>query len=299
MKAEMKPEIAVVGTGRMGSALARAFLSQGYKTTVWNRTRAKAEALGADGARIAESVRDAVASAGIVVVNVKDYATSDGLLRPDDVTRALRGKLTVQLTSGSPGLAREAAAWAERHGVRYLDGAIMATPNLVGGPECTVLYAGPRELFEEHQPLLRALGEHAVHVGTDIGHASALDSAMLVVMWGVLFGTLQGVAICQAESIPLDAYLSYLEPALPLVNGWAADSIKRIAEGRVTGDDSLATLEAHAVGLRALLDLCKERGLERTVPEAFDKLFQAALGAGHAQDDFTILHKFMRPRRAE
>jgi hypothetical protein len=40
-----------------------------------------------------------------------------------------------------------------------------------------------------------------------------------------------------------------------------------------------------AVGLRALLDLCKERGLERTAPEAFDKLFQAVLDVAHAQDD--------------
>jgi len=42
-----------------------------------------------------------------------------------------------------------------------------------------------------------------------------------------------------------------------------------------------------------LLELCRERGVHRAVPEAFDQLFQAAIEAGHAQDDFAVLSKFM------
>jgi phosphoglycerate dehydrogenase-like enzyme len=38
----VKPAIAILGTGRMGSALARAFLEQGYATAVWNRTTSRA-----------------------------------------------------------------------------------------------------------------------------------------------------------------------------------------------------------------------------------------------------------------
>lgn len=134
----MKPSITILGTGRMGSALATTFLKQGYTTTVWNRTRSKCQPLAEFGAQIAPSVLDAVA-AEVIVVNVTDYVTSDRLLRPDDVTKASRGKLVVQLTSGSPKQARDMAAWAARHGIRYLDGAIMATPNLIGGSECTIL----------------------------------------------------------------------------------------------------------------------------------------------------------------
>ena len=127
----MKPRISILGTGRMGSALARAFLKQGYETSVWNRTKS----------------------------NVSDYVAGDALLRPDRIASELRGRLLVQLTSGSPKQAREMAAWAERHDIRYLDGAIMATPDLIGGPECTILYSGPGGLFEEYKLVLLALGE--------------------------------------------------------------------------------------------------------------------------------------------
>jgi 3-hydroxyisobutyrate dehydrogenase-like beta-hydroxyacid dehydrogenase len=91
----MKPAITILGTGRMGSALARAFLKNGYATSVWNRTKSKSEPLAQLGAQIAPSVLDAVAAAEVIVVNVTDYLTSDRLLRPNDVTKALRGKLVV------------------------------------------------------------------------------------------------------------------------------------------------------------------------------------------------------------
>jgi 3-hydroxyisobutyrate dehydrogenase-like beta-hydroxyacid dehydrogenase len=291
----MKTRISVLGMGRMGSALARAFLKQGYETTVWNRTKSKCEPLSTLGARIASTVPDAVTAAEIIVVNVSDYVTGDALMRPDNIASALRGKLLVQLTSGSPRQARETAAWAQQHGIQYLDGAIMATPNLIGEPDCTILYSGPSDLFENYKPVLLALGGNAVHVGSDVGHASALDSALLAVMWGALFGMLQGVAICEAEELRLDAYISYLKPILPQVDGWVIDTVKRIEDRRFAGDEeTLATVDSHYGALQHLLELCKERGIKRVVPEAFDELFQAVINAGHGQDDFAVLNKFMR-----
>jgi 3-hydroxyisobutyrate dehydrogenase-like beta-hydroxyacid dehydrogenase len=291
----MKPAITILGTGRMGSALARAFLKNGYATSVWNRTKSKSEPLAQLGAQIAPSVLDAVAAAEVIVVNVTDYLTSDRLLRPNDVTKALRGKLVVQLTSGSPRLAREMATWASSNDIQYLDGAIMATPDLIGGSKCTILYSGAAELFEKYKPVFLALGGNAIHVGSDVGHASALDSALLVVMWGALFGAVQGAAVCQAEQLPLESYLGYLKPILPHVDGWVTDTVQRIADGRLASDEAtLASVDVHYVALRALLELCRERGIHRAVPDAFDQLFQAAINAGHAQDDFAVLSKFMR-----
>lgn len=148
----MKPRISVLGAGRMGSALARAFLKHGYSTGVWNRTKSKCEPLAALGARIAPTVQDAAAASDVIVVNVTDYITSDGLLRADDVTKGLRGKLLVQLTSGSPKQAREMAGWAQQHGIQYLDGAIMATPNFIGEPcqQCSARHRGNQLDWSRH-----------------------------------------------------------------------------------------------------------------------------------------------------
>jgi 3-hydroxyisobutyrate dehydrogenase-like beta-hydroxyacid dehydrogenase len=291
----MQSRITVIGTGRMGSALARAFLQQKYATTVWNRTSSRLAPLVALGARAATSLPDAVTGADIVIVNVNDYATGDSLLRSEGVAPALSGKLLVQLTSGSPRQARDVATWAAQHGIRYLDGAIMATPDLIGRPQSTILYAGEVGAFEEHKATLLTLGSNGVHVGADAGLAAALDSALLVVMWGALFGTLQGVTICKAEELPLSAYANYLVPFLQALSGWSIDVVKRVDEGRLSGDaETVATIDVHHGAFRCLLELCKDRHIPLGLPEAMDPIFRAALHAGHAQDDFAMMSRFMR-----
>src|SRR5687767_11675296 len=103
----MKQRITVLGTGRMGSALALALHAKGYAVTVWNRTGSKALALAAKGVRVATSVEDAVSAADVVIGNVSDYGVSDTLTRPASVTKALQGKVFVQLATGTPRQARD------------------------------------------------------------------------------------------------------------------------------------------------------------------------------------------------
>lgn len=291
----MKPDIAVIGTGRMGSVLVGAFLKHGLRTTIWNRTRARSEPLAAQGAHVAATVQDAVAAAELIILNVSDYAVSEQLLKHDEVTRALRGKVLVQLVTGSPKQARELAGWAQAHAISYLDGAIMATPNFIGDPGCTILYSGDPTLFHTYKPVLSALGGNTVHVGSDPGHASVLDNALLVSMWGALFGVLQGAALCDAEKFPLDAFLGFYKAVMPVTNGAADEMVQRIQSGHFAGDEkTLATVEICSSSVRLLIEMAKERGLRHAMLDSFDQIFQAALKAGHAQDDLAVLHKFMR-----
>jgi 3-hydroxyisobutyrate dehydrogenase-like beta-hydroxyacid dehydrogenase len=125
----MISNVCVLGAGRMGSSIARTLISRGYPTWTWNRTAAKCDPLVALGAKIARSVEDGIRAADVVIVNVLNYAASNALLKPDGVASVLAGKAIIQLTSGSPRLAREEARWVETHGGRYLDGAIMGRIN--------------------------------------------------------------------------------------------------------------------------------------------------------------------------
>lgn len=279
----------------MGSALVRALLKHGFSTHVWNRTAVKCAPLAALGAGVAGSIEQAAAAAEIIIVNVSDYETADRLVQPTAVADALRGKLLVQLTSGAPKQARASASWAARHGIAYLDGAIMATPNFIGAPAGTILYSGPRDLFAANEAVFLALGGNAQHVGDDVGHAAALDLALLGQMWGALFGTLQAVAVCQAEGIALDTYATHHKAFGAVVEGAITDLVERARDGRYAGDAAtLATLSAHHGAFKLLLELCADRGLNRLAPNAFDHLFKRAIAAGHIEDDFAALVPFMR-----
>lgn len=132
--------VSVVGLGAMGTALADALLAAGHTTTVWNRTPAKADPLVERGARRAGSVAEAAGAAEVVVFCVLGYADVHTLV--DAAQDALRGRVVVNLTNGSPDEARELADKVRALGAEYLDGGIMAVPAMIGRPEALVLYSG-------------------------------------------------------------------------------------------------------------------------------------------------------------
>jgi 3-hydroxyisobutyrate dehydrogenase-like beta-hydroxyacid dehydrogenase len=98
----MSYKVTVIGAGRMGSALATALFQKGFATTVWNRTGAKAEALSKLGLIVAQRVQESVREADLVVVSLSDYSSTRQLLQHADIETALRGKIVVQLSSGTP-----------------------------------------------------------------------------------------------------------------------------------------------------------------------------------------------------
>ncbi|RUU11667.1 NAD(P)-dependent oxidoreductase [Mesorhizobium sp. M7A.T.Ca.TU.009.01.3.2] len=290
----MKLSITVVGTGRMGSALAGSLLQSGYPTTVWNRTRQKTDPLARLGAIVAPSVEEAVNAGEIIIVNVSDYEATKALLHSDAIASAIRGKLIVELTSGTPNGAREAAEWYREHGASYLDGAIMATPDYIGTDAGTILLAGPRAAFDTNRDVFRALGGNVQHVGEEPGRANGLDSALLAIMWGALFGTLHAIAVSQAEEIELGELARQWSATAPVIDGLVTDLIKRTSAGRFASDnETLSSISAHHGAMQHLLELMQFREIDRSIVDGYDAIFKRAIAAGHLHDDFAALSNFL------
>ncbi|MBY5720505.1 NAD(P)-dependent oxidoreductase [Rhizobium leguminosarum] len=294
LELDLMTTIGFLGAGRMGTALVRTLLKNGHHVHVWNRTAEKAEALAAFGAVPASRPEASIDGADIVIVNLLDYSASDAQLRKPAVMQALKGKLLVQLTSGSPKTARNTGIWATDNGIAYLDGAIMATPNVIGSSETLILYSGSASHYEKHATLFAELGGKSAFVGEDFGKASALDSALLAQMWGTLFGTLQALAINRAESIDADTYAGFLPLVQPVIDAAEQDLMQRVRDGRDRGDDdTLASIAAHGVAFHHLREIVRERGINSAISDAFGSLLETAIAKGHQDDDFAMLARFM------
>jgi 3-hydroxyisobutyrate dehydrogenase len=67
--------VAVIGTGRMGGAMAATIGRAGFPTVLWNRDRAKAERIAeATGALVAVSAAEAASKADVVLTSLADDA---------------------------------------------------------------------------------------------------------------------------------------------------------------------------------------------------------------------------------
>jgi len=142
----------VLGLGQMGSAPADVLVDAGHPTTVWNRSPAKARPLAARGATAAGTVEAAVSASLLIVVCLLAHASVHEVL--DSMAPSLGGRALLNVTTTTPNEARELADWAARNGIDYLDGGIMAVPEMIGGPGSAILYSGSATVFEQHRSLL-------------------------------------------------------------------------------------------------------------------------------------------------
>lgn len=275
--------LAVLGLGAMGTALVRAWLAVGLKPAVWNRTRAKAEALAAEGAEPVATAAEAVAASRLVVLCLLDDASVERTLEGLD----LAGKDLVDLTTRTPEEARARAGWAEDRGARFLDGGIMAVPPMIGVPEAGgyVFYSGSRALFEEHRATL-SVPAGTEYVGDDPGLAALYDVALLSAMTGMFAGIAHAFALLRREGVsptgaaPLIA--EWLTAMAPSVHGTAA----RLESGDYT-EGVTSNLAMMVRGNGTLLRTAEEQGVSAELLAPYMSLMERRLAEGHGDEDDT------------
>ncbi|WP_411079604.1 NAD(P)-dependent oxidoreductase [Streptomyces sp. cmx-18-6] len=281
--------VTVIGLGSMGSALAATLLERGHATTVWNRSAHKAQALVDRGARPAATPEEAIAASPLIIVCVLDYDALHTTLDP--IADSLAGKAVVNLTSGTPEQAQEAAAWARSYGADYLDGAIMTTPPGVGNPEMMFLYSGSQTVLDAHRPTLATLGEPLL-LGADPGLASLYDAALLGLMWSTMTGWLHGTALVGAEKTEATAFTPVAIRWLSAVNGFLTTYASQVDAGRYPGDD--ATVDVQIAAIDHLLHAAAARGIDNALPELLKATMERTRDAGHGSDSYASVIEVLR-----
>lgn len=167
MLAAMK--IAFIGLGRMGAGMARNLLRAGHTVAVYNRSREKAEALAADGARVANSPADASRDAEAVMTMVADdQALEQIVFGEDGIASAMKaGCVHLSHSTISTALARKLTSEHAQRKQGYLSVPVFGRPEMAENKNLVVVVAGPGELVERCRPLLDAVGRQTFVIGTE------------------------------------------------------------------------------------------------------------------------------------
>ncbi|MFE3880910.1 NAD(P)-dependent oxidoreductase [Kitasatospora sp. NPDC059146] len=284
--------VAVLGLGLMGTALADAFLAAGHRTTVWNRTAARAEGPAARGAHRAATPAEAAAAAPLVVLCLGDHHAVGEVL--DAAGDALAGRVLVDVTSGTSADAAAVAEAAARYGARSLDGALLATPDAIGAAGTVVLYSGPEAAFRAHEATLTALGGCPTYLGDGPGLASLHDVALLAVLWSGLNGFLHAAALLRTAGIGATDFAPTAELLFDGIGAFLARYARQVDEGDYPAEDS--ALRTHLAAARHLLAESERRGLNPALPRQLTAVMEAVTTRGHADDSYAaVVEHFAKP----
>jgi len=273
-----------VGAGRMGHALAARLLAAGHDVAVWNRTRSKAESLVDAGATVVDSPtqladRDVVFT---MVAGPEDF--KEVVLGPEGILAGGRPSVIVDMTTVSPEASAEVRDEAARRGTALLAAPVSGNPKVVKAGRVTLVVSGPREAYDEVEPLLALLGAGVTYVGD--GERARLAKICHNLMLGV-------VAQCMAEIVVLaEKGGMSRNDFLEFLNGSVMGSMfTRYKTPAYVNLDFTPTFTP--LLLRKDFDLGLQAARELDVPmpvaAAAQQTVQALIGAGHTDEDFAAL----------
>ena len=280
--------VTVLGLGEMGRALAAALLDAGHPTTVWNRSAGKADALAARGVVAAGSAGEAVEAAPLVIACLLDHDSVHEVLDPE--AGRLAGRALLNVTTTTPNQARELAAWASAHGAAYLDGGIMAVPEMIGGPGAAVFYSGDRTVFDDQRATLDVWGE-STWFGPDAGLASLYDLAILAGMYTLFAGFLHGAAMVGSEGVPAAEFAARAAPFLAAMTG-ALAGFATVIDGGDYSVEGQQSLEFSDLG--DLLRASTDQGVSTELVAPVQALIRRQIDAGHGKDGFARIYEEIR-----
>jgi 3-hydroxyisobutyrate dehydrogenase-like beta-hydroxyacid dehydrogenase len=163
-------KIAVVGLGNMGGRIAKRLMQQGHYIGVYDADKKAVKALEALGAEPHGSLKTLGAAHDFILTVLPDAEiVRQVVLGKDGLSSGMRsGSVLIDMTTSTPAVTREVAAILSQQDVQMLDAPVSGGVAKAEDGTLTVMVGGDPDVVRRASPILKAIGEHIVHVG-DIG----------------------------------------------------------------------------------------------------------------------------------
>lgn len=276
--------VTVLGIGRMGLPMARRLCHAGLAVTVWNRSPGKADALAAEGARVASDLQDAVAQAQCVISLLEDGRAVGDVLFAQGAAQAMpQGCLFLDMASIKPAEAREHAERLATLGIRHVDAPVSGGTVGAEAGQLAIMAGGDAADIQAVTPLLQHLGR-VTHVGPHgAGQLAKLANQMIV---GITIG---GVAEALLLCAKGGADMAKVREAIG--GGFAQSRILELHGQRMVDRDFAprARMTVQLKDLRNALDTAADLDFDAPVSSLFADLYAQAIEHGLSDLDHSGL----------
>jgi 3-hydroxyisobutyrate dehydrogenase len=271
-----------IGTGRMGYEMAARLARGGCDIAVWNRTRAKAEPLAQQGAKVVDRLSD-LAEREIIFCMVSTW---------DDVQEVMqkllaggkKPRMVIECSSISLEGSAELRILLRKQGIEYLAAPVSGNAKVIKAGKLTFVVSGPRGAYEAARPYLDMMGQGSSYVGE--GELARIAKICHNVFLGVVTQSLAEVTVlAQKAGMPRHAFLDFFNKSV------MGSPFTRYKAPAFVNLDFKVTFTPKL--LRKDMDLGLEAGRNFEVPMPVAALtrdlIQQMIGNGLTEQDFAAL----------
>jgi 3-hydroxyisobutyrate dehydrogenase-like beta-hydroxyacid dehydrogenase len=286
-------DVAVLGTGRMGGAMAGTLRRAGFPVRVWNRTMARAQEVAEPiGAEVADSPRLAVSGADVVVSSLADdAAVMAAYTGPGGAVESLgEGQVALEMSTIAPHTVTRLGPQVERTGAALLDAPVSGSVSVVEQGALTIMVGGDAQAQARAQPVLDALGDRVVHMGP-LGTGATTKLAVNALIHAIDVGLSEALVLAEKAGVERSAAYEVF------ASGAAAAPFvlyKREAFEHPEETPPAFLMDLMAKDLDLILELADEVGAPMDQARQNRETVGEALEAGFSGRDLSAVAEFLR-----
>jgi len=289
----VKLAVGFIGLGLMGKPMAANLLKAGFSVVVWNRTRARAQELAQQGARVAGTPREAAASADVLLTSVTDPpALEEVLWGPEGALEGLRcGSAYIDSSTVAPALARRIAAACADRGVEFLDAPVTGGTWGAEKGELVFMVGGNAETLKRVEPVLSAMGKRWFHLGPH-GAGQTVKLAMNMILALEVDALAEALALVTGAGLPGERLIEVLQSSM--ARATVLDMKAPMMLERNYAPSFPLRLMHKDLGLA--LDLANQLGVPLPATAAAREIYNRVKGAAKEDVDYAAVARFWQQR---
>jgi 3-hydroxyisobutyrate dehydrogenase len=287
----MMMNVAFIGLGTMGAAMALNILKAGHEVTVHNRSRQREEPLAQAGARRAGSPKEAAQGADIVIACVSDTPDVEAVVLGENgiIRGAKAGTLVVDMSTISPSATRRMAAELAKKDIRMLDAPVSGGSEGAQKGTLSIMIGGDAADVARAMPVLSAMGKNITHVGPHgAGQMTkAINQAMIASMY---------LAVAEGMTLGLKAGLD-MEKVVQALGGGAAGSwvLSHRAGNMIRNEYPLGfRVRLHRKDLAIVMEAARQLGVFLPATALVEQIENDLIAQGFGDEDLSAVARAIR-----
>lgn len=286
--------VAILGVGKMGSAVAKELAAAGYQVTLWNRNQSVADKLASEinlpTVTVSATPKSALENVDIALcLFTNGIVTQSVLLDDTQVLEGVRSNLIIvdMGTSGVESAKALASALASKK-VTFIDAPVSGSVATIAAHQLLVMASGDKAVIEQAMPIFSVFAKKTAYLG-QAGAGQAMKLAVNLIVHTLNAAVSEGLALATASGIAAAAAYDVLEDSVV-----AAPFVKYKRAAFLDPELPVAMrIDTVLKDLDLILSLGQSTGFPLTAAEGVAELFAQAQAAGYESEDMSALFRFI------
>ena len=279
-------KIGFVGTGLMGFPMAKNLLDKSLDLNVFSRTIEKAKPLEKIGAKISNSLSEAVKDVDIVITMLTDDDAVEKVLSDQGFQENLKkGSTVIDMSSIKPKIAIKYGNLLREKGINFLDAPVSG--GTIGAEQATlaIMVGGDQKVFDQIKNVLKVMGNPTLVGPIGSGQVSKLANQIIV---GVTIGAVaEAITLCEKAGVDGNKFIK------ALAGGFADGKILQNHGKRMIDKDfsPKGKVSTHLKDMNNILECAGDFNTQLPISNLIKDMFKSLVENGNDNDDHSALYK--------